>query len=201
MKLVDIREQLALLNAPVITIQDVIGILNVEKSHASHILSRLVKAKSLVHIKRGLWAWPKTDPLTIPTYLTEPLPCYISLQSALFYHGVIEQIPARYYVVSLARKNTIKTPLGIYSIHNINSKYFEGYEIHYDPFFQLATAEKSFFDYIYFSKIDPKEFGKLPEIDISKINEKKLLKLIDRIDNEGLKTFMRMRIKSFFNNV
>lgn len=196
MKLVDAREQIALLNLPVITAQDVIGILKIEKSHASHILNRLVKAKSLIRIKRGLWAWPQTDPLAIPTYLTAPLPCYISLQSALFYHEIIEQIPARYYVVSLARKNIIKTSFGIYNIHNIDSKYFGEYDIHYDPFFQLATPEKALFDYIYFSRISPKEFGRLPELDLSKISHKKLKKLIEEVENKKLQTFMTAKIEN-----
>lgn len=93
MKLIEVRETLKKLNLPALTLQDVIGIFHLDKTHASHIMDRLVKAGSLLKIKRGLWAWPDSDPFVISTYLTLSFPNYISLQSALFYHNVIEQVP------------------------------------------------------------------------------------------------------------
>ena len=48
----------------------------------------------------------KRQSAAIPEHLASPFPAYVSLQSALYYHGMISQIPAVTYAVSLARTRT-----------------------------------------------------------------------------------------------
>jgi len=45
-------------------------------------------------------------------FLTAPFPAYVSLQSALYLHGMISQVPALTYAVTLARSRRLATPLG-----------------------------------------------------------------------------------------
>jgi predicted transcriptional regulator of viral defense system len=40
----------------------------------------------------------------LPERISAPYPACVSLQSALFHHGLIEQLPAALYVVTLARR-------------------------------------------------------------------------------------------------
>lgn len=195
MKLIEVRETLEKLNQPAFSLQDIIGILQIEKTNASQIMNRLVEVGSVVKLKRGLWTWPKMDPFVISAYLTAPLPSYVSLQSALFYHGVIDQIPAFCYVVTLGRKQIQQTPLGTFSIHHMNVNFFNEYETHYDPYYQLATPEKALLDYFYLGRFEACIFGKLPELDITNINSKKMRQMIDLIDHSGIKTHIILKLK------
>lgn len=199
MKLIDAREQLSKLNLPVLTLQDVIGVFQLEKSHASHIMNRLTQAGSLIKIKRGLWAWPESDPFPIATYLTIPFPNYISLQTALFYHGMIEQVPAYCYVITLGRKQKISTTVGTFSIHHVNVNFFTGFETHYNPYYQIASPEKAILDYFYLGRVEPSLFGVLPELDTSKINIKKLKKMVSPIEHTGIRTYLTAKINDMLN--
>lgn len=200
MKLIEAREQLFQLNTPVIMLQDVIGLFQLGKTQASRLMHNLTLAGSVVKIKRGLWAWPKSDPLTLASYLSFPFPSYISLQTALFYHGVIEQLPAFYYVISLGRKKIEHTPLGIFSIHNVNVEFFSGFETHYNPYYQIASPEKAFMDYLYLSRTAPQLFGKLPEIDKKLIKMRQCEKILQSVTHPGAKTFLTEKLNQFFDN-
>jgi predicted transcriptional regulator of viral defense system len=160
-------------------------------------MNKLTQVGSFVKIKRGLWAWPNSDPLVLTPYLTNPFSCYISLQSALFYHEVIEQVPAYYYVISLGRKKIEHTPLGVFSIHHITNELFTDFETHYNPYYQIATAEKAFFDYLYMGRIEPSLFGKLPEIDKSKLNIHKIRKMINLVKHPGAKTYLLQKLSEW----
>ena len=90
---------------------DVMGLLDVNKDHASQILSRLAGSGHLLRLKRGTWLIARTrDPLPLVGYLTAPLPSYISLQTALYHHGMISQMPTVIYCVSLTRTRVYATP-------------------------------------------------------------------------------------------
>ena len=198
MKLIEAREKLSRLNIPAITLQDVVGVFQLEKTQASRLMNKLTQVEGLVKVKRGLWAWPNSDPLVLASYLTSPFPSYISLQTALFYHGIIEQIPGFCSVISLGRRKIERTPLGVFSIHNINAEFFTGYETHYNPYYQIASPEKAFMDYLYLSRNEPKLFGKLPEVDKSLLNVKKCKKFIRLVNHTGSKTYLSEKLEGFF---
>ncbi len=197
MKVINAREQLVRLNLPAFTTQEIVGFFQLEKSSASRLMTQLVQAQSLVKLKRGIWAWPNSDPLSLVSYLTAPFPCYISLQTALFYHGIIEQIPTYIYAISLGRKRIEHTPLGAFSIHHVNSTFFTGFETHYNPFYQIASPEKAFLDYLYMSRTEPSLFGKLPEIDKTKINKNLLKKMLNLVTHQGTKTYLSQKLNDF----
>ncbi len=121
----------------------------------------------MVHLKRGLWGFPeKIDPLLLPHYLTTPLPSYISLQTALFYHDIISQISSTIYSVSLARTIVIKTALGIVSVHHVDPSFFFGYVQDEKSGVLIATPEKALVDYFYFHPAKSKLFSSHPEFEL-----------------------------------
>jgi predicted transcriptional regulator of viral defense system len=88
--------------------------------------------------------------LALSEYLAAPFPGYISMQSALYYHGMISQVPAITYSVSPARTHIFKTSLGTFSIHHINPSFFFGYEPVGKFGIKMATPEKALLDFLYY---------------------------------------------------
>lgn len=166
MKLVDVLGMLASLDAPVFTTRDVAARLRVPVGHASVSLARLGAAGLIVRLRRGVWALPdRVDPLALPECLTAPFPAYVSLQSALYWHGMVSQIPAVTYAVTLARTRRFVTPLGTVSLHHIQPALFFGYEDVGRAGGRLATPEKALVDFLYLTPARTRLFRALPELE------------------------------------
>lgn len=130
MKLVDVLRTLGDLQTPVFETRDVAARPGIDIAHASTLLARLAAARHIVSLRRGFWAFPdRITPLALPSYLTFPLPSYVSLQSALYLHGMISQVPNLTYAVSLARSRRFPTPLGTVSIHHVTPAFSFGLKI------------------------------------------------------------------------
>src|SRR5947209_4262523 len=99
--------RLRALRVPMVETSDAAAALQQSASAASHTLGRLAREGLIVRIRSGVW-WldSRPDPDRLVQRLTVPLGSYISLQSALHRHGMIEQVPVVHYVVSLARTQT-----------------------------------------------------------------------------------------------
>src|SRR5208282_4738261 len=90
------------LGVPVVTTADAAAVLRLSTAAASHTLRRLARAGLAVPVRRGLWVLDRDmDPLLLPEHLTAPYPSYVSLQTALFRHGLISQIPSMTYAITL----------------------------------------------------------------------------------------------------
>jgi predicted transcriptional regulator of viral defense system len=162
-------------------------LLKVSNAYGHKILSQLRQAGLIIHLRRDLWGLEgDVDALLLPDYLTAPFPSYISLQSALYYHGMIEQIPSIIYAVSLARTRSYPTPLGEYSIHHIKPELFCGFTVTGDHDVQLATPEKALFDFFYFSVAKSQLFCSLPELEIpKKFRWKEWYAYTERVENKS----------------
>ncbi len=159
--------RLRALGRPVVTTDDAALAWRVERSAATHTLTRLAAAGLLTPVRHGLWTTdPALDPLLLPEYLTSPLPSYVSLQSALFLHGMVSQIPEVIYVASLARTRTVRTRAGTFSIHRLAPGFFGGYETMKPSGVRLATPEKALLDTLYLGPARSRLFAHLPEIDL-----------------------------------
>ena len=166
MKLLDVHARLRDMDQPVFQTSDAAARLGIANGHASKLLSRLAVSGHVVRLARGLWASDrKTDPRLLPECLTAPFPSYVSLQSALYYHGIISQIPAVTYAVSLGRARRFETPLGTVSIHHIDASLFFGFETVGRPGIRMATAEKALLDLLYLHPARSKLFRALPELE------------------------------------
>ncbi|KPL13352.1 MAG: hypothetical protein AMS26_14715 [Bacteroides sp. SM23_62] len=137
----------------------------------------------LVHLRRGLWAFrDKVEPLALPVYLTDPFPSYVSLQSALYYHDMISQIPAITYAVSIGRTKRHDTPLGVVSVHHVHPSFFFGFETVGKRIAKMATPEKALIDFFYLSPAKSSLFKALPELELPRgFSEKKAYKIINKI--------------------
>src|SRR5690606_16860846 len=81
--------------SPAFTTNDAAARLRIPARQASVVLGRLAKAGHLERLYRGRWAFRgRVHPFAVPEILTRPTPSYVSFQSALHHHGLIEQIPA-----------------------------------------------------------------------------------------------------------
>ncbi len=197
MTLIEALSKMKLLQVPVFKTADAAACLRVSRPHASKTLARLSQAGLLKAVAHGLWSWPEVmDPLILPEYLTTPAPAYISLYSALFYHGIIEQIPDTTYAVSLARTKRYQTKLGLISIHHLHEHFFFGFETIGEYGFKMATPEKALLDTLYFYKTRSGWFRSLPEIHLTEaFEQKKVFEMLSRIP-EPLKAAVQKKLQN-----
>lgn len=166
MRLVDALGRLQRLDQPVVETADAAILLGVGKAHASKILARLAGAGQFIPLRRGVWAFPgRFDPMGIPERLTAPQPAYVSLQSALYHHGMISQIPSSIYAVSLARTRCYATPLGVVSVHHVSPDFFFGFETLGERGIRMAGPEKALLDVFYLAPARSRLFRSLPEVE------------------------------------
>ena len=195
MKLVDVLAHLKRIGEPVLRTADVMASFNVDKAHASKLMARLEDSGHVVCIKRGLWVFPEDiEPMVLAEHLTAPFPSYISLQSALYYHGMISQISALIYVISVARTRVYGTPLGRYSIHHVHPSFFFGFET--DGRFKLASPEKALVDVLYMGPAKSRLFAALPELEFPQnFSFSRTEQMIDRITFQGRRSLVAKRFK------
>lgn len=167
MKLLDAHRRLLRLGRPTFTTNDVVGALGVPVVHASKILARFAESGHVARLVRGRWALPdKLNPFVLPEALTSPKPSYVSLHSALYHHGLVEQIPEVTYAVTLAPTRRIVTPLGVVSLHHVAPSFFTGYEVSVHDGVKLATMEKALVDVLYLAPARSRLFSALPELEL-----------------------------------
>lgn len=152
------------LGVPALDTADAAAALGLTTAAASQTLTRLAKAGLVRGVRHGTW-WldDVLDPLRLPEYLTAPLPAYVSLQTALHRHGLIEQVPEVLYAVSLARTQRVKTRVGMVSLHHMAPEVFGGFT-ETPRGAKVATAEKALFDFAYLSSGRSRLFTSLPEL-------------------------------------
>src|SRR5205823_159443 len=144
------------------------ALLDVGHSNANKIAARLAHSGLIVPLMRGKWALRRTNKLAIAEHLTSPYPAYVSLQSALYYHSMISQIPSVTYAVSLGRTRRYETRLGTFSIHHVDPDFFFGYESSPLGDAKIAVPEKALLDVLYLRPSRTRLFAKLPEIEYPK---------------------------------
>ena len=177
---------------------DVMALLDVNKDHASHILSRLAGSGHFLRLKRGVWLVSETrDPLPLADYLTAPFPSYISLQTALYYHGLVSQMPSVIYCVSPARSRVYTTPIGTFSVHRISERFFCGYQQTSDGGTKMASPEKALLDFLYLSSTKTRLFVALPELGLSAgFSFRKARRLLLRIPSQQRRTMVERKLRN-----
>lgn len=149
--------------------RDAAALLSVTPANANMILRRLERGGMLTHVSRGRWLSTRdVHRFALPEIISAPYPAYVSLQSGLFHHGLIEQVPAVIYAVTLGRPRRVRTPLGVVSFHRMPPELFSGYEVEDASGAKIATAEKALFDVLYLAPGRSRLFAKLPELEIPK---------------------------------
>ena len=184
MTLLDALSTITSMDATVFATSDAAARLRVADGHASVMLARLAASGHVIRLRRGVWALPsRVDPLALPEYLTAPFPSYVSLQSALYLHDMISQIPAMTYAVSLARSRRFTTPLGTVSVHHVQPAFFFGFEDAGRSGGRLATPEKALVDFLYLTPARSNLFRALPELEWPKrFSVRRARSIVERIE-------------------
>ena len=196
MNAVSALAQLRALAKPVVTTGDAVLALRLEPSAATQTLKRLAAGGLLRKIRFGLWAVDLAlDPLRLPEYLTAPFPAYVSLQTALYLHGLVSQIPEVIYVASLAPTRRVKTSLGVFSILRLAPMFFGGY-VTSESGVRLATLEKALIDTLYLGPTRSRLFSHLPEVEIPRgFNRRKAREWVARIPPGLRRASVEQRLK------
>jgi len=185
------------LDQPFFETKDLAALLNVEHSNANKIATRLARTGLIIALTRGKWALPRANRLAVPEHLTSPYPTYISLQTALYYHGMISQIPSVTYAVSLARSRQYGTVLGKFSIHHTDPDFFFGYEIDKTGSAKIATPEKALLDVFYLSPTRTRLFVKLPEIEFPReFSWRRAFDIAAQVKSRARRTFINESLMS-----
>ena len=197
MNQIEALQRLQTLAASVIESRDAAALLQVSISNATTILRRLARQGMIVHLSRGRWLVnKKIDRLALPELILAPYPAYISLQSALFYHGLIEQIPSVLYAVTLARPRRLRTPKGTISFHRMPPELLKGFELSSGSDAKIATPEKALFDLLYLAPGRSRLFSNQPELTIPRrFNWQRLKEYTDLVKSSSRRAYIAERIK------
>lgn len=185
------------LGVPAATTADAAAVLGLSSSAASQTLRRLAAAGLLAAIRKGVWALTeRPDRLGLIEYLTAPYPGYLSLQSALYQHGMIDQIPSVVYVVTLARTARVETPFATYSLHHVQPALFDGYDSIAGSGVKIATPEKALVDFLYLSPTRTRLFAALPELHLpANFHLQAVRGWVKRIPSARVRTIVNNRLK------
>jgi len=119
-------------------------------------ISRWVQDGKVIRIHKGLYTlaepYRKINP--DPFYIANALKkaSYVSLQSALSWHGIIPEFVPSVTSITTGRPQTIETPLGRFEYRHVSKKYFWGYEyveLKDSLYAFIACPEKALLDLIY----------------------------------------------------
>lgn len=169
---------------------------------ARMLLTRLAASGLVTRVRKGLWHVGTTpiNRYAIVEALTAPMPSYVSLHTALYVRGLIEQVPSVIYVVSLAATQRIKTIVGVYSVHHVAPELFDGFEEREDGS-KIATAEKALFDMAYFSSARSRLFSHVPELELPvSFRRSKPTKWIGRIEAPRRRSMVETRLERMLAN-
>lgn len=119
-------------------------------------LDRWIKSGRLMQLRRGVYSVAppyqaeSPHPFLVANHLRRP--SYVSMQSALSYHGMIpESVPATTSVTT-GRPEELHTPIGRYVFRHVKKTAFFGYnqkEISQGRSVFLASPEKALLDLLY----------------------------------------------------
>ena len=165
--------------------QQLSQLIDKNKNIALVYMNRLVNNGLATRIVNGKISFIKDDFLIASQLIS---PSYISMNSALLYHNIIDQVPE--YIECINTRNSINFPeLGI-TYHKIKPELFFGYRRYEKAgsYIFVANPDKAFFDGLYFkifSKQDIMDFRQ--DMDFTE-----LMARLKDIKIRGIKKIMEM---------
>jgi predicted transcriptional regulator of viral defense system len=119
--------------------------------------ARWIATGEILRLRRNLYTFPEY--LQIPDsalYFANRIyrPSYVSLHTALHFHGVIPEEVVQFTSVSTLKTASFQNAFGSYTYHHISTNYMFGYELKKAegqvPFvIQMATPEKAIIDLLH----------------------------------------------------
>ena len=171
------------------------------------LLRRALKAGEVVRIHRGLYCLAtkylrqKIDPLVLAQRIYGP--SYVSLETALSYHGWIPEAVYAVTSVSGDRSREFGTPLGQFSFTRVPQRTFYAEVSHVEngagSSFLLASSLKALTDYVYVHKCD--WIAAAPVIESLRVDEDLLAAIeIEAIDRLG-DNYSSLRVRRFLEGL
>lgn len=172
-------------------------------------LSRWVKSGNLIQLRRSLYVLSERHQKTRPHpfFVANRLKraSYVSLQSALEYHGLIPEYVPSITSVTTGRPEELSTPLGSYIFKHIKEALFFGYQVidlgeNQSAF--IAMPEKALLDLLYLTpgSDDPDYLRELRLQNSETLNTGLLTGLADRIGSRKLQRAAR-RVEVFLSEL
>lgn len=163
-------------------------------------LNRLVRQGLLIKVYRGVWAEPQPRALSafeVIPFLFPRQRVYVSFVTALHLHGIVEQIPQVVTLASTSHTSTIRTKVGVFSVHQVAPAFFNGFDWYQGQgSFLIADPEKALIDSLYISSRKKKQFGHFPELHFSKaFSFKKAAWWASRIPEKKIRLFVTKKLK------
>jgi hypothetical protein len=178
---------------------DIARFLNISLESARVTASRYVKKNVLVRLKRDLYltssriaALTESERFRIANIIQTP--SYVSLTTALSYHGLSTQ-QQQNFIESVALKRTksiLVNPL-TFSYSLVKKDFYDGFELK-DDFF-IAVPEKALADAVYLTSLG-RYVCDFYAIDFRRINKKKIFEFIKRT-NRMTELFWEKLCESF----
>lgn len=189
------------LNRLVFTTYEVAAMCGSSVATTSQCLGRLESRGIVKKIKQGLWGMvndQRFSPFLIISFLNLHHRSYLSFLSALHAYGVISQIPQIITVASTAHSKKVKTPVGVFEIHQISPDFFDGFDWHKGNDYLLAMPEKALADCLYVATRKLKQYAYFPELELDKLNKKLIVSWIEKVKDVRIRRVMRDRLEELF---
>lgn len=163
-------------------------------------LCRWVASGRLYRLRRGLYALKPPyqrsapHPFLVANRLVDD--SYVSLQSALHYHGMLGEPPPAITSVTTSRPGLRETELGTFTYRHIKTDLFFDYEeieVRAGQVARVASAEKSFVDLIYLTPQSghPRYILSLNLINLENLNLRKIIRFGKKMKQGRVKMAVR----------
>jgi hypothetical protein len=186
----------------------------VELSGSSHSLNGLLKRAAadgdIVRIRRGLYCLApefRKKPVNVYTVAQHVYgPGYISLETALSYHGWIMEGVFSCMSVCLKTSKEFTTPTGVYSYTRVPQEILymgvdRGTDAHGNTYL-MAKPEKALADYVYVHKKEWKDLGqaaldlRIEEEDLNSVSKDSLAALLGNYRSRRVRSFLKLWLES-----
>lgn len=170
------------------TIKDLKDLLRIKNRRTfEETIKRLEKENILTKIERGKYVKTNSEYSKFEISQFIYTPSYISLETALSYYGLIEQLP--FEITSITTKKSVEKEFEeqIYSYKKINKELFIGYRREED--FLIAFPEKAIFDQLYLSLFGIKSENILKNIKKDTFDSQKVLEYLTPLSKKTQKAF------------
>lgn len=189
------------------TSQDVANLFPGSEDQRFGLVKRAIANGEIIHIRRGLYCIaPKFQKGSINLYaLAQHIygPSYISLESALSWHGWIPEAVYTLTSVSFKKSKEFNTPLGMFSYTRVPQKVFyasvERLTDEAGNIFLIASPMKALADYVYAHKRD--YVGLEPVVKSLRIEQEELESVTAEELNMLIANYTSRRVQKFIKGL
>lgn len=185
----------------IFTHTELVNAISGSKDKRYGLIKRAIAGNEIIHVRRGLYAFAKRYQRTpLNAYeLSQKIynPSYVSLESALSYHGLIPEGVRTITSACAHRSREFSTPVGEFSFARISCFNFIGVEriAQNESSFFMAEPAKALVDFMYVYKKDWK--NSKPLIEDLRIESDDLHSISKDILAELIKTYQSKRVHKF----